>query len=68
MSVFDNLSMKCIYGNLYYPKGNSKIENIHNLLKHTNAKFTYDSQLEWDDLGIATILSHLWMILSHHFM
>ena len=31
MSVSDNLGIKHIYSNLYYPKGNSKIENVHNL-------------------------------------
>ena len=35
MSVFYNFSSKCIYSNLYYPRGNSKIENVHNMLKHT---------------------------------
>ena len=55
MSVFDSLGIKHIYSNLYYPKGNSRIENIHNFLKCTIAKFTYDSQLEWDDaLPLAT--------------
>ena len=55
MSVFDNLGIKCIYRNLYYPKGNSKIENVHNLPKCTITKFTYDSQLEWDNaLTLAT--------------
>ena len=55
MSLFDNLSIKCIYSNPYYPKDYSKIENIHNLLKCTIAKFTYDSQLEWDNaLPLAT--------------
>ena len=48
MSVFDSLSIKCIYSNLYYPKGKSKIENVHSLLKCTIVKFLYDSQLEWD--------------------
>ena len=49
MSVFDNLGIKHIYSNPYYPMGNSKIENVHNLLKCTIVKFTYDSQLEWHD-------------------
>ena len=55
ISVFDNLSIKCLYSNLYYPKNNSKIESVHDLLKCTILKFTYDSQLEWDDtLPLAT--------------
>ena len=46
MSVFDSLGIKHIYSNPYYPKGNGRIENVHNFLKHTMPKFTYDSQLE----------------------
>ena len=48
-SMFDSLGTKCIYSNPYYPNSNSRIENVHNFLKCTIAKFTYDSQLEWDD-------------------
>ena len=55
MSVFDSLGIKHIYSNPYYPKGNSRIEKVHSFLKHTIAKFMYDSQLEWDDvLPLAT--------------
>ena len=45
MYIFDSLGIKCIYSNPYYPKGNSWIENVHNFLKHTIAKFMYGSQL-----------------------
>ena len=41
--MFNNLGIKHIYSNPYYPKGNSRIENIHNFLKHTIAKFMHDS-------------------------
>ena len=55
MSVFDSLGIKCIYSNPYYPKGNGRIENMHNFLKCTIAKFRYGNQLEWDDtLPLAT--------------
>ena len=55
MSVFDTIGIKCIYSNPYYPQGNGRIENRHNFLKHTIAKFTYGRQLEWDDaLPLAT--------------
>ena len=55
ISVFDSLGIKNIYSNLYYPKGDSRIENVYNFLKNTIAMFTYDSQLEWDDvLPLAT--------------
>ena len=49
MSVFNTFSCNCIYSYLYYPKGNSRIENMHNFLKQAIVKFTYGSQLEWDD-------------------
>ena len=55
MSVFNTLGLKGIYGNPYYPQGNGRIENVHNFIKHTIVKFTYSSQLEWDDaLSLAT--------------
>ena len=54
-SVFDTLGIKCIYSNLYYAQENGRIESIHNFLKCTIAKFTYSSQLKWDDvLPLAT--------------
>ena len=37
MSMFNSLGIKHIYSNPYYPKGNSRIENVHNFLKHTIA-------------------------------
>ena len=55
ISVFDSLSIKSIYHNPYYLKDNCHIENLHNFLKCTIVKFTYGSQLEWDDaLPLAT--------------
>ena len=55
MSMSDSLGIKHIYSNPYYPKGISRIENVHNFLKCTIARFMYDSQLEWDDvLPLAT--------------
>ena len=55
MSMCNSLGIKHVYSNPYYPKGNSRMENIHNFLKCTIAKFTYDSELEWDDvLPLAT--------------
>ena len=55
MSIFDTLDIKRIYSNCYYPSGNSKIQNIHNFLKRTIAKFMHGSQLEWDNaLQLAT--------------
>ena len=55
MSVFDTLGIKCIYSNPYYPQGNGRIENVHNFLKCTIAKFIFSNSLEWDDvLPLAT--------------
>ena len=48
MPVFDNLGIKRIYNNPYYPRDN-RIENVHNFLKWTTVKFMHCSQLEWDD-------------------
>ena len=39
MSMFNSLGIKCIYCNPDYPKGNSRIKNVHNFLKCTIAKF-----------------------------
>ena len=50
MSVFDTLGIKRIYNKPCYPIGNSRIENVHNFLKWTMAKFMHGSQLKWDDL------------------
>ena len=50
MSMFDSLGITHIYSNPYYPKGNCKIEKVHNFLMCTIAKFTYCSQLELDDM------------------
>ena len=49
MYVFNCLGIKHIYSNPYYPRGSSRIENMYNLLKCANAKFTYGHQLEWDN-------------------
>ena len=49
MSVFNTLGIKCIYSNPYYAQGNGRIENVHNFLKCTIAKFIYGSSLEQDD-------------------
>ena len=49
MSVFNSLGIKYIYSNPYYPKGDSRVENVHDFLKYTIAEFTYGNQLEWDD-------------------
>ena len=46
MAVFNTLSIKHIYSNPYYPKGNSRIESVHNFLKFATEKFTDSSQLE----------------------
>ena len=55
ISVFDTLGIKHIYSNPYFPQGNGRIDNLHNFLKCTIAKFTYSSQIKWDDaLPLAT--------------
>ena len=49
ISTFESLGIKRIYSNPFYPKGNGRIENVHNFLKRTIAKFMHNSTLEWDD-------------------
>ena len=60
ISVFNFLGIKHIYSNPYYPKGNGRIENVHNFLKCTIAKFMYGSQLKWDNaLPLAMCCSNI---------
>ena len=67
MSVFNSLGIKCIYSNPYYPQGNGRIENIHNFLKCTIAKFMYSSQLKWDDaLPLATYCYNIAPLVDDH--
>ena len=47
--IMSILCTKWIYSNPYYPRGNSRMENIHNFLKRTMTKFIHGSQLKWDD-------------------
>ena len=55
ISVLNTIGIKHIYSNPYYPQGNGRIENVHNFLKCTIAKFIYGNSLEWDDaLPLAT--------------
>ena len=49
VSTFESLGIKRIYSNPFYPKGNGRIENVHNFLKRTTIKFMHNSTLEWDD-------------------
>ena len=48
ISTFESLGIKRTYSNPFYPTGNGKIENVHNFLKRTIAKFLHNSTLEWD--------------------
>ena len=47
ISVFNSLGIKHVYSNPYYSRGNGRVENIHNLLKHTTAKFYI-----WQSVGV----------------
>ena len=49
ISTFKSLGIKRIYSNPSYPKGKGRLENIHNFLKRTIAKFMHSNTLEWDD-------------------
>ena len=56
--VCDQLGIKQIYSNPFHPKGNSHMENCHNLLKRTVTKFLELSKLEWDDLLLLAYYCH----------
>ena len=47
-TILKQLGIKHIFSNPYRPQGNSCIENIHNFLKRTLAKFLCSSDAEWD--------------------
>ena len=49
ISTFKSLGIKKIYSNPFYLIGNGRIENVHNFLKRTIAKYMHNSTLEWDD-------------------
>ena len=55
VNTFKRLGVKLIYSSPYYPLGNGKLENSHNFLKGSVAKFLHNTDLEWDDvIPIAT--------------
>ena len=47
-TVLKQLGIKHIYSNPSTPRGNSRIENVHNFLKRTLTKFLSSSDAEWD--------------------
>ena len=52
--------IKPVYSNPYRPQGNSKLENVHNILKHTISTFLHNNMLEWDHiLPIATYIYNI---------
>ena len=46
IATIRSLGIKPIYSNPYRPQGNSRLENAHNFLKGTIAKFLYCSTLD----------------------
>ena len=60
MPMFNSLGIKHIYSNTCYPKGNSRIENVHSFLKHSIVKFMYDSQVERD--GVFSLATYCYNI------
>ena len=49
ISTFESLGIKQIYSNPFYPKGNGRVENVHNFLKRTISKFMHNRTLELGD-------------------
>ena len=50
IATYKSLGIKPICSNPYRLQGNSRLENMHNFLKHTISKFLHNSMLEWDDI------------------
>ena len=60
VDTFKSLGVKPIYLSPYNPHGNGKLENSHNFLKWSIAKFLYNTNLEWYDvIPIATYVYNI---------
>ena len=60
MDTFKCLGIKPIYSSPYYLCGHGKLENSHNFLKRSIAKFLHNTDLEWDDvIPIATYIYNI---------
>ena len=60
VDTFKCLAIKPISSSPYYPCGNGKLENSHNFLKQSIAKFLHNTNLEWDDIiSIATYVYNI---------
>ena len=46
--ILKHLGIKHIYSNPYRPQGNSRRENVHNILKRMLTKFLSSLDIEWD--------------------
>ena len=49
-TVLKLLGIKHIFSNPYKPQGNSRIKNVHNLLKRTLTKFLSSSDAKWNKI------------------
>ena len=49
-TVLQQIAIKCIFSNLYRPRGNSCIESVHNYLKRKLTKFLSSTDAEWDKI------------------
>ena len=60
VDTFKSLGVKPIYSSPYYSHGNGELENSHNFLKWSIAKFLHNINLEWDDIiPIATYVYNI---------
>ena len=48
--AYNQLGIKRIFSNLFHLQGNSRIKNMHNLLKRTLTTFLESGDLEWNEM------------------
>ena len=48
--ICDQIGIKGYFINLFHHQGNAKLENVHNFLKRTPAKFLDSGDLDWNEL------------------
>jgi hypothetical protein len=50
-SVFEEIGTKRIHSAPYWPRGNSRVENVHNFIKRTLRKWISTSNIDWTCLA-----------------
>ena len=66
-TILKQLGIKCIYSDPYRSQCNSRIENVHNILKRMLTKFLSSSDAEWDEvlpLPVTASTQHQHLMIS----